>query len=183
MAHRTRTTIDLARLSLRGGEGRRLDEQLTLEPVRFGDEAYAIVPEPVALRVDVARMVGGGYSLRLRFEVSLHGPCMRCLAEAAPRYVIDAREIDVPDEEEELDSPYVDREQLALDAWAHDALALALPAQILCREDCRGLCPVCGIDLNAHPDHAHEREPDPRWAKLSELTFDDDDNASGGEPT
>jgi uncharacterized protein len=62
---------------------------------------------------------------------------------------------------------------LNLHDWVRDALALALPAQILCRADCAGLCPECGADLNtAGPDHRHEREPDPRWAKLSELKFD-----------
>ena len=60
-----------------------------------------------------------------------------------------------------------------LRAWARDALALTVPTQVLCRADCAGLCPVCGADLNeAGPDHGHEREPDPRWAKLSELHFD-----------
>ena len=57
-------------------------------------------------------------------------------------------------------------------AWTHDALALALPTQILCRADCAGLCPKCGVNLNEHPDHEHEPEPDPRWAKLSELKLD-----------
>ena len=62
---------------------------------------------------------------------------------------------------------------LDLRSWARDALALALPTQLLCRPECAGLCPVCGTDLNlAAPDHAHEREPDPRWDKLSELRFD-----------
>jgi uncharacterized protein len=58
-------------------------------------------------------------------------------------------------------------------AWAHDALALMLPAAILCRPDCAGLCPICGISLNnAGEDHHHDPEPDPRWSKLSELKFD-----------
>jgi uncharacterized protein len=48
---------------------------------------------------------------------------------------------------------------------------LAVPAQIVCREDCAGLCQVCGEDLNANP-HEHERPPDPRFAKLSELRFE-----------
>ena len=62
---------------------------------------------------------------------------------------------------------------LDLHSWARDALALTLPAKVLCRPDCAGLCPVCGVDLNhADDDHAHEREPDPRWAKLTELRFD-----------
>jgi uncharacterized protein len=62
---------------------------------------------------------------------------------------------------------------LDLRAWARDALALALPVQLVWREDCAGLCPVCGEDLNAAgPEHVHERAPDPRWAKLSELRLD-----------
>jgi uncharacterized protein len=64
--------------------------------------------------------------------------------------------------------------ELDVAAWAHDALVLALPAQLLCRPDCRGLCPVCGAPLNdADPaDHRHAAAGDPRWAKLSELRFD-----------
>ena len=64
-------------------------------------------------------------------------------------------------------------EVLDLKAWARDALALALPQQVLCREQCAGLCPQCGVNLNdAGPGHVHERDPDPRWAKLSELRLD-----------
>jgi uncharacterized protein len=84
-----------------------------------------------------------------------------------------AREVSQPGEGEELESPYVQDGVLDLKAWARDALALTIPTQILCRPDCAGLCPVCGTDLNeAGPEHAHEQEPDPRWAKLSELHFD-----------
>jgi len=46
-----------------------------------------------------------------------------------------------------------------------------LPQQVICREDCAGLCPVCGESLNdvAPGAHDHPAEPDPRLAKLSEL--------------
>jgi uncharacterized protein len=98
---------------------------------------------------------------------------MRCLGDAEPMTQVDAREIhQVGVDDEELASPYVEGEELDLHRWAHDAFALALPAQVLCRPDCRGLCPECGADLNAEPDHAHEAAPDPRWAKLGELKFD-----------
>jgi uncharacterized protein len=64
-------------------------------------------------------------------------------------------------------------DELDLRAWSRDALALALPTQIVCSEECRGLCPVCGENLNnAPPDHGHASEPDPRWAKLRELKFE-----------
>jgi uncharacterized protein len=98
---------------------------------------------------------------------------MRCLESADPSFEVDAREIEQPNGGEELHSPYVEQDRLDLHAWAHDALALALPQAILCRPDCAGLCPICGENLNtAGPEHFHEREPDPRWAKLRELRFE-----------
>jgi uncharacterized protein len=98
---------------------------------------------------------------------------MRCLEPAAPSFEVDAREISQPLEVEDLQSPYVEHEVLDLRAWARDALALMLPAQILCDPGCPGLCPVCGVNLSqAGLDHAHERQPDPRWAKLAELKLD-----------
>jgi uncharacterized protein len=101
------------------------------------------------------------------------GPCMRCLASAEPSFEVEAREVSQPGGGEELESPYVEAGVLDVRGWARDALALAIPTQILCRDDCAGLCPVCGADLNeARPDHRHESSPDPRWAKLSEIRFD-----------
>jgi uncharacterized protein len=125
------------------------------------------------VRLDVSRMTGGGYSLRLRFDAGISGPCMRCLEPAAPVISVDAREVDQPGGGDELSSPYLHDEQLDLSGWAHDAFALGLPDQLLCRADCAGLCPECGADLNAAgPEHRHERAPDARWAKLRELKLD-----------
>ena len=57
-----------------------------------------------------------------------------------------------------------------------DAVLLELPLAPLCRPDCAGLCPVCAANLNdldpTGPEHRHEREPDPRWAKLRELKLE-----------
>ena len=62
----------------------------------------------------------------------------------------------------------VSQDQLDVHGWARDALALDLPATIVCRDDCAGLCPACGENLNERP-HEHEQAGDPRWSKLSEL--------------
>jgi len=165
--------FDLPRLGLTSGEGRRLDLHVHVEPFSFAGQAYAVVPELIPARLDVSRTTQSGWALRLRFEAALEGPCMRCLGPAAPRFAVDAREVEIPGGGEELSSPYVDGDGvLDLGGWARDALALALPAQITCRADCAGLCPRCGADLNQDPDHAHEPEPDPRWSKLSEIRFD-----------
>jgi uncharacterized protein len=170
----SRTDVfDLGRLRLTAGEGRRLDLEVELRPLSFSGQRYDVVPARVPVRLDLSKMTGGGYSLRLRFEAAVHGPCMRCLADAEPATQVDAREVDQPNGGEELDSPYVVGEELDVAQWANDAFALALPAQVVCRPDCAGLCPVCGENLNeAGPDHHHEAEPDPRWAALRELKFD-----------
>ena len=170
----SRTDVfDLGRLRLSAGEGRRLDLETPLAPLEFGGQRYDAVPAQVPVRLDVSRMTGGGYSLRLRFAAALRGPCMRCLRDAEPVTEVDAREVNQPGGGEELSSPYVYGEELDLAGWARDAYALALPAQVVCREDCAGLCPVCGQVLaEAGPEHSHEAEPDPRWAKLRELRFE-----------
>ncbi len=165
-------SFDLGRLSLSPGQGRKLDLPVRVEDFRFGGQAYAVEPRDVPIRLDVSRMTGSGYSLRLRFDAALTGPCVRCLGAAEPRFEVDAREVDQPGGGDELDSPYVNgEEELDLGAWARDALALTLPAQIVCTDDCAGLCPQCGRNLNDEP-HEHEREPDPRWSKLRELKLD-----------
>ena len=172
MAART-DLFDLGRLRLTSGEGRRLDLEVDLGEMAFGRDHYEVVPHPVPVRVDLSRTTANGYALRLRFAAALHGPCMRCLGDAEPSTEVDVREVHQPGGGEELESPYVDAdEQLDLQRWARDAFALALPVQVLCRPDCAGLCPECGANLNDEPDHAHERGPDPRWSKLSELRFD-----------
>ena len=165
--------FDLGRLGLTSGEGRRLDLFVHVAPFAYGGSSYAVTPELLPVRLDVSRTTGQGWALRLRFDATLDGPCMRCLSRAQPVFEVVAREVSQPGEGEELESPYVDGGILDLKSWARDALALAVPTQVLCRPDCAGLCAICGADLNeAGEAHRHESEPDPRWSKLSELRFD-----------
>lgn len=165
--------FDLGALRLSSGEGRKLDLHVDIEPLELGGERYPVVGSLIPARLDISRTTGSGYALRLRFEAALSGPCMRCLEPASPVFAVDSREVSQPGEGEELESPYVHAGILDVRAWARDALALALPAKVLCRSDCAGLCAICGADLNVTgPEHHHEATPDPRWAKLSELSFE-----------
>jgi uncharacterized protein len=165
--------FDLAALRLATGEGRRIELAVELDPFELGGERYSVAPPLLDAILNVSRTTGSGHALRLRFQARLEGPCMRCLAAAEPLLEIDAREVSQPGSGDELQSPYVNEGVLDVRAWAREALALTLPTRILCRPDCAGLCAVCGADLNeAGPDHGHEPEPDPRWAKLAELKFD-----------
>ncbi|MET0513092.1 MAG: DUF177 domain-containing protein [Thermoleophilaceae bacterium] len=171
MSQRTEV-FNLGQLRLTSGEGKRLDLEVPVDGFDFGGQSYSVPGGTVSARVDISRTTSG-YSLRLRFEAALIGPCMRCLDEAGHAIEVDAREVDQPGGGEELSSPYLEEGELDVRAWARDALALALPTQIVCREECLGLCAVCGENLNeAGPGHVHEKEPDPRWAALRELKLE-----------
>ena len=165
-------SFDLDRLALSSGEARRLELHVAAEPFAYGGQRYEVIPNPVPVVLDVSRTTNSGWALRLRFEGGVEGPCMRCLSRAAPLFEVDAREIEQPGGGDELSSPYVDDGELDITAWARDALALAMPAQITCRPDCAGLCAQCGANLNEDPEHHHAPERDKRWAKLSEIKFE-----------
>jgi uncharacterized protein len=172
-------TFDLSTLRLSAGGGRRLELAVAVDDFALGEERYAVravgssPSNLVPVTLDVSKTSGDGYALKLSFDAAVVGPCMRCLEPATPVIEVEAREISQPGAGEELESPYLEGAVLDISSWARDALALSLPAQLLCRSDCAGLCPVCGADLNAAgPDHGHEPAPDPRWAKLSEITFE-----------
>ncbi|MBK5110430.1 MAG: DUF177 domain-containing protein [Thermoleophilia bacterium] len=183
-------TVELDGLGLIYGDATRIGGVVSPEPVELGGQTYVADPAETGFRLDVSR-TSSGYALRLRFEVGLAGPCVRCLEPAVATVGVDAREVDQPpepaagrraeaaagDEEDELTaaelvSPYVENGILSLLDWTHDALILALPNQILCRPDCLGLCPGCGESLNgADPaDHEHGQALDPRWAKLRDIS-------------
>src|SRR5438445_390942 len=153
------------------------DEQMRLiseeEVVKQAERQAEEIVDEARTREREIRLGAEDYAVRLRYTVELSGPCMRCLEDAARGFEIDVREVHQPAGGEDLESPYIDGDELELRAWARDSLALDLPAQIVCREDCRGICPICGENLNtAGPEHRHEQAPDPRWAKLSELRLD-----------
>jgi uncharacterized protein len=164
------TTFSLRRIRLRSGEECRDDHEVVLEPLDVGGERYLPVPDRVHAALTVMQATTGRV-LELRFRARLHGPCQRCLTDAVIERDLAAREYHASDPaaDEELRSPYVAGDRLDLSAWARDALALALPDQILCRPDCAGLCAVCGRDLNVEPHEHHEERVDPRWSALEEL--------------
>ena len=164
------TRFPLRRLRLRSGEEHRETVAIELEPFELGGERYLPVPQEVPAELAISQATSG-LVLKLRFEVRLHGPCMRCLEDAVVDVAVDASEYHDadPGAGPELRSEYVVDDQLEVSAWARDAIAVALPDQILHAPDCAGLCPVCGKDLNVEPHVHDESEPDPRWAALEQL--------------
>jgi uncharacterized protein len=167
------TTLDLRTLRLRPGEVRRETIDVELEPFVLGGQRYEATPATIPVELEISQ-ASGATVFDMRLDVHLTGACMRCLGFAEMARHVRAREFhdfDAPPADE-LPSDYVVDHHLQLSTWARDAVALELPEQILCREDCAGLCPVCGKDLNVEPHEHLQRDPDPRWAALEALRDD-----------
>jgi len=147
--------------SLRFGDESEVWRRLPVEvaPFVFGGIEYTVPDGAVDLELRVAR-VGDQLTLTASLDTELDGPCQRCL-EPAP-VAVNASGLDyvrhgdsevtgADDEPEAYASAFI----LDVERWVRDLLADALPVQLLCRDDCAGLCPICGADLNADPDHSH----------------------------
>jgi uncharacterized protein len=163
------TTFDLRMLRLRSGDQAREPVEIELAPLVLGGQTYEPRSNPAPAELTVTR-ASSGTVLELALGVSLEGPCFRCLSAAELPLSLRLREYEAtkPESDDER-TEYLDHDRLDLSAWAHDAIALALPDKILCRPDCAGLCPVCGKDLNAEPHEHVEESADPRWAALEAL--------------
>jgi uncharacterized protein len=163
------TTFNLRNLRLRSGEQFVDEKDVELEPLELGGQRYNPVPSTVPASLTITK-ASTGTIFELDFNARLHGPCYRCLDDAVLELPLHLREYEATNpESDELQTPYVVDAKLDLSAWARDAVVLSLPDQILCREDCAGLCPTCGKDLNAEPHTHDEDQSDSRWAALAEL--------------
>lgn len=104
-------------------------------------------------------------------DADLVGECSRCLDPIQEGLTVDLQELfltasDGGGDEERL----VVHDTVDLEPVLRDAVVTALPFQPVCRPDCQGLCPDCGIRLEEAPaDHVHD-QVDPRWAALAALT-------------
>lgn len=108
-------------------------------------------------------------------ELILSASCDRCLREVSlPFEITYEQEIDFSKSEkeraEELDeTAYISGYDLDVDRLITEELFLAFPAKILCKEDCKGICNVCGADLNAGECGCDRGVPDPRMAAIRDI--------------
>ena len=129
---------------------------------------------PVRVRGSVTN-TGKGYLVRVHLSTAVKLECTRCLEPFTLPLERDMEEVFYPEElrgrvpeEDEVVSYFTD-DTLDLGEPIRENLQLALPMKRLCQEGCRGLCPVCGHNLNEGECGCRRSEPDARWARLGEL--------------
>ncbi len=133
---------------------------------------------PIAVSVSYYR-AGTDLFFSGRLEAQLSAACARCAEEVhattySPfRFVLAPRSVGPPSERnlrvDDLEFSLYDGDEIDLSPLVREQLMLALPTRPLCREDCRGLCPHCGTNLNRTACGCHEDKLDPRLAPLRAL--------------
>lgn len=156
-------------------EGRQVSMEVPLEmnDFRSGAGCFEILEKtPVSFRFSrvengKARVEG---SVRLKFKTV----CDRCLQEALTELdlsfdrLVTSPEV-TPDEEIIDDLSFMEGYQLNAETFVYNEIIGNWPAKILCREDCKGLCPVCGQNLNERDCGCDTFVPDPRMAVIQDI--------------
>lgn len=181
--------MNISRLGRRPGSMMTLHESVP-SPARMGLDLIA-VEEGAPLELDLRlESVSEGVLVTGTVAGPTVGECARCLTAVTGDVEIELTELfaypdSATDETSESDEiPRVDTSGQAdtvdLEQPIVDAVGMALPFVPLCRPDCAGLCPQCGVPLaTAEPGHQHD-QIDPRWAKLAGMLPTDEDKGGGG---
>ena len=159
--------LNIREIINRPGESIEFAERMDLSGEAFHGTCPATQPVSVTGAV---RNSAGMLSLRLNMETVLSCVCDRCgaLFKKPFSYTLDRMLADELEEGENDEILLLEDGMLDVSELVRETFILNMDTKLLCREDCRGLCPGCGVNLNVEECRC-KREPDPRWAALKKL--------------
>lgn len=148
--------------------------RLEMEEIRLQSGTYPIISkEPVHVKVEYIR--GKELLITAETRLSVMIPCDRCLEDVKREFELNCvKHVDVglSDAEltEELDeSNFIDGYHLDVDKLLFHEILSSWPTKVLCREDCKGLCNVCGQNLNTGSCNCEDTGLDPRMSVVRDL--------------
>ncbi len=172
MAREHRLKLPVRELLRSPGSTRSID--LELDASDLDVDADDLVG-PVTVRLDAE---SGVDQITVTGTVTLGwaAPCRRCLTSLQGSTEIDVHEVHhdesglraMPDDAFPIEHDVID-----LRPAVRELVLLELPPDPVCRPDCAGICPVCGVDRNSAPCDCETTVRDERWAVLDELELDD----------
>lgn len=145
-----------------------------IDEVAVGGKSYSILKkEPVEITVN--NLGGKKVRIALAGRIVLALFCDRCLRDVAYELVLSSeREIDFSLSEkeraEQLDETgFINGYDLDVDEFVCEEILLGFPMKVLCKEDCKGICKVCGANLNEGECGCDRTEPDPRMSVIRDI--------------
>ncbi|MFN2576872.1 MAG: DUF177 domain-containing protein [Pyrinomonadaceae bacterium] len=169
--------IELEKLGESGG---RFSRTYEIDQVTFDEHDLWLV-QPVSVEGRIRRK-GEEVELRGKLTTKIGAPCGRCLKSVELPLDVEFVERFTPavswkDEEQhelsedDLNLAAFDGQAIEFDDLVREEIMLALPGHVLCDEVCKGLCPICGADLNTADCNCKSKQIDSRWEKLKDLRF------------
>lgn len=152
--------------------------KLTPEEIDLGDESVKLKGETSVEGVLTKHIAEIDAEGEITAETEIE--CTRCLTPIEKNFEIPFQTVFIAPEHysenketelhsEDLDVSVIENNEINLTDLAREQIILNLPEQIFCREDCKGLCPKCGVNRNEKDCNCIEKEVDPRWAALKNL--------------
>jgi uncharacterized protein len=138
----------------------------------YGLEGIGSFSGPIRLKIFIDKL-GNLFRFKISVAAMVEQPCDRCL-ELYRSEISDGIEQIYQLGSNDLDSDEIEIlaencKEIDITKAIHDVFMLNRPMQGLCRDDCRGLCPNCGTNLNIKSCDCHRLDVDPRFEKLKSL--------------
>ena len=146
------------------------DQDSSLTQMQRGGDTLGF-NSPIRVQGRLSRLEDGVVFFSGRLDTVVKTVCGRCLEPVLEPFSIEFGEVVYADGKEEEYDLIIEPEgpTFDLDAFCEAILELNLPVSFLCREDCKGLCPICGTNLNTSECNCKENQIDQRFAKLKDL--------------
>ncbi len=145
---------------------------LEAETVTVNGETFPIT-EKSQIELTLNNVGTGKALVRARMKLAVKIPCDRCLREVKCPLELDVEEeVFSPERQESTQEDalsFMEGYQLDVDNLLNNEILLNWPMKVLCKEDCKGICKVCGKDLNEGPCGCDTFVPDPRMAAIKDI--------------
>ncbi len=150
------------------GSSRRIDEQVDAADLGVTDER---IIGPIGVVLDAVSSIDG-IVVSGNITIPWSTACRRCLTEVTGAAAVDVDEVYQDDVSDEEAFP-IEGDQIDLAPAVREYVLIELPDGPLCRDDCAGICPVCGVERNESTCECDTSVRDNRWAALDDLRLDE----------
>ena len=162
-------------------EGMKVAKAVELEMDSFKSRlGKFLITEKTPVEMVLTNIGEGKARIEGHVELTFETSCDRCLAEvpttltleferevASPDTTTDSSEDDGDGEDDTID--FMEGYQLNVETFVYDEILLNWPMKILCKDDCKGICKVCGQNLNIKDCGCDNFVPDPRFAAIQDI--------------
>ena len=165
--------IDLRELLSGSQDEKSYKADIEMNTFNTGSSDYDIIDKP-AVDVIIKKLGKNKLSIKADSYVTLSIPCDRCLEPVDTRVDYTVDEIvdfndNASEEEAKEEKDYIDGYSLDVDRLVFGELLLSMPGKVLCKDDCKGLCPVCGTVLNVTECDCEKESLDPRMSVFKDI--------------